>query len=167
MNLEEYFSEFRNNIIGRHQTFRSPFGEQKIIYADWIASGRIYRPIEEKLNKEIFPFVANTHTETSTTGATMSLAFEEAMQIIKDHVGANNNDVLISAGAGMTMLVNKFQRILGLKIHEKYKSDIKIENRPIVFITHMEHHSNQTSWLETIAEVKLIPHTKDGYIDLE
>ena len=167
MSLEKYFSDFRKNIIGREQFFTSPFGEKKIIYADWTASGRIYGPIEDKLRNEVFPFVANTHTETSTTGATMSLAFHEAMYIIKNHVGANENDILISAGAGMTMLVSKFQRILGLKIHEKYQDNIKIENRPIVFVTHMEHHSNQTSWIETIAEVVLIPHTKDGNVDLD
>ena len=167
MSLEKYFSDFRKNIIGREQFFTSPFGEKKIIYADWTASGKIYGPIEDKLRDEVFPFVANTHTETSTTGATMSLAFHEAMQIIKNHVGANENDILISAGAGMTMLVSKFQRILGLKIHEKYQDNIKIENRPIVFVTHMEHHSNQTSWIETIAEVVLIPHTKDGNVDLD
>jgi len=107
-------------VVGREQTFTSPFGVQKIIYADWTASGRIYKGIEDKLNQEIFPFVANTHTETSTTGAIMSLAFYEAIHIIKHHIGANDNDILISGGAGMTMLVNKFQRILGLKIHEKY-----------------------------------------------
>jgi len=166
MSLEKYFSHFRENIIGREQIFLSPYGEKKIIYADWIASGRIYKSIERKLNDEVFPFVANTHTETSTTGATMSLAFHEATLLIKKHVGANENDVLISAGAGMTMLVSKFQRILGLKIHEKYQQKITIDNRPIVFVTHMEHHSNQTSWLETIAEVKLIPYTKDGKVDL-
>ena len=116
---------FRENIVGRDQTFSSPFGEQKIIYADWVASGRIYKGIEEKLNRDIFPFVANTHTETSTTGATMSLAFHEATHIIKKHIGANEEDVLISAGAGMTMLVSKFQRILGLKIHEKYQDKIR------------------------------------------
>ena len=167
MSLEKYFTPFREQVVGREQTFISPFGVQKIIYADWTASGRIYKGIEDKLNKEIFPFVANTHTETSTTGATMSLALHEAKQIIKHHIGASNNDILISGGAGMTMLVNKFQRILGLKIHEKYRDEITIKNRPIVFVTHMEHHSNQTSWLETIAEVQLIPHTKDGHVDLE
>jgi selenocysteine lyase/cysteine desulfurase len=167
MSLEKYFTPFREQVVGREQTFMSPFGEQKIIYADWTASGRIYKGIEDRLNKEVFPFVANTHTETSTTGATMSLALHEANHIIKNHIGANDNDVLISGGAGMTMLVNKFQRILGLKIHEKYRDEITIKNRPIVFVTHMEHHSNQTSWLETIAEVQLIPHTKDGHVDLE
>ena len=167
MNLEKYFATFREKIVGKNQMFTSPFGEKKIIYADWTASGRIYKDIEERLYNEVFPFVANTHTGTSTTGATMSCALEEAFDIIKSHVGANQNDVLISGGAGMTMLVNKFQRILGLKIHEKYKDKIQIENRPIVFVSHMEHHSNQTSWLETIAEVKLIPHGDDGSIDLQ
>ena len=167
MSLEHHFSFFRKNIIGINQTFQSPFGEKKIVYADWTASGRIYKKIEEKLNNEVFPFVANTHTETTTTGATMSLAFHEALSIIKRHVGASENDVIISAGAGMTMLVSKFQRILGLKIHEKYKDKVNIKNRPIIFVTHMEHHSNQTSWLETIAEVKVIPHTDQGKIDLE
>tara|TARA_B100000427_G_C15489582_1_gene586910 strand:+ start:178 stop:1644 length:1467 start_codon:yes stop_codon:yes gene_type:complete len=167
MDLENYFSFFRKNIIGIDHTFTSPFGEQKIIYADWTASGRIYKPIEDKLNNMIFPFVANTHTETSTTGAMMSLAVYESHKIIKKHVGADEDDVLISAGAGMTMLINKFQRILGLKIHEKYLDAIKITNRPIVFVTHMEHHSNQTSWIETIAEVKIIPYTKAGDVDLE
>ena len=31
----------------------------------------------------------------------------------------------------MTMLVSKFQRILGLKIHEKYQDNIKIENEDL------------------------------------
>ena len=132
MNLEDYFTSFRKNIIGIDQTFISPFGKKKIVYADWIASGRIYKPIEDKLNNMIFPFVANTHTETSTTGATMSLAMNKAHKIIKEHVGANENDVLISAGAGMTMLINKFQRILGLKIHEKYIPIILAISHPIV-----------------------------------
>ena len=62
-NLEVYFSSFRKHIVGLNQEFESPYGKKKIIYADWTASGRQYRPIEEKLLKDIGPFVANTHTE--------------------------------------------------------------------------------------------------------
>ena len=166
MSLEKYFKVFRDSVIGSDQKFIGPFGEKKIIYADWTASGRLYQPIEDLFREKIFPFVANTHTETSTTGSTMNHAFNESLKIIKESVNANDNDVIISAGAGMTMLVNKFQRILGMKIHERYKDQIKIPNRPIVFVTHMEHHSNQTTWIETVADVKLIPHSKDGKIDL-
>jgi selenocysteine lyase/cysteine desulfurase len=97
----------------------------------------------------------------------MSFALEKALTLIKKHVGGNSDDVVISAGAGMTTLVCKFQRILGLKIHEKFQKEVNIKNKPIVFVTHMEHHSNQTSWLETIAEVKMIPYTQNGNVDLE
>ncbi|MBT8322111.1 MAG: selenocysteine lyase, partial [Eudoraea sp.] len=66
--LEAHFEAFRKNIIGIDQTFTTPYGEKKILYADWIASGRLYRPIEEKLMTDFGPFVANTHTETTITG---------------------------------------------------------------------------------------------------
>ena len=165
--LEKHFDRFRKNIIGIDEYFSGPYGRKKIIYSDWTASGRLYQKIEDILQNQIFPFVANTHTGTNTTGATTNFAFEKALEIIKDEVNANENDVIISAGAGMTMLVSKFQRILGLKVHEKFKSKLKIRERPIVFVTHMEHHSNQTSWIETIADVVVIPQNKFGNVDLD
>ena len=165
--LEKHFDRFRKNIIGIDEYFSGPYGRKKIIYSDWTASGRLYQKIEDVLQNQIFPFVANTHTGTNTTGATTNFAFEKALEIIKDEVNANENDVIISAGAGMTMLVSKFQRILGLKVHEKFKSKLKIRERPIVFVTHMEHHSNQTSWIETIADVVVIPQNKFGNVDLD
>lgn len=167
--LEGYFQQFRNNIIGIDQEFISPFGKQKIVYTDWIASGRLYRPIEEKLMNDFGPFVANTHTETTVSGTLMTLAYHKARQIIKSHVHANEADVLITDGTGMTGVVNKFQRILGLKIPENLKEHtvIPIDKKPIVFISHMEHHSNQTSWLETIADVEVIPPCENGLFSLD
>ena len=167
--LELYFQKFRKNIIGIDQDFLSPFGEKKILYTDWTASGRLYRPIEEKLMNDFGPFVANTHTETTVSGTAMTKAYHKARHIIKNHVNADANDILITDGTGMTGVVNKFQRILGLKVPENLKDFIKIpaEKRPIVFISHMEHHSNQTSWLETIADVVVIPATEDGLFSIE
>ncbi len=164
--LEVYFSEFRKGIVGLHHTFNSPYGEQEIIYADWTASGRFYRPIEEKILNEFGPFVANTHTETSITGSAMTVAYHKARNIIKQHVNAGKDDILIAEGTGMTGVVNKFQRILGLKVSESLKNftEVPIELRPVVFISHMEHHSNQTSWLETIAKVEIIPCEETGLI---
>ena len=167
--LEQYFQQFRKNIIGIEQEFESPFGRNKIIYTDWTASGRLYRPIEEKLMNAFGPFVANTHTETTVSGTAMTKAYHHARNIIKQHVNANQNDVLITDGTGMTGVVNKFQRILGIKVPENLKDfiAIPIEKKPVVFISHMEHHSNQTSWLETIADVEVIPSTEDGLFSLE
>ncbi|MEZ4802942.1 MAG: aminotransferase class V-fold PLP-dependent enzyme [Gelidibacter sp.] len=167
--LERYFNQFRKHIIGIDQEFVSPFGKKKIIYTDWTASGRLYRPIEEKLSNDFGPFVANTHTETTVSGTAMTKAYHKAKHIIKDHVNSSEDDVLIMSGTGMTGVVNKFQRILGLKIPENLQKHTNVpdEIRPVVFISHMEHHSNQTSWLETIAKVEVIPPGEDGLFSLE
>lgn len=167
--LEKYFQQFKKHIVGVHQKFESPYGEKEIIYTDWTASGRLYRPIEEKIVNEFGPFVANTHTETSVTGSAMTMAYHKARSIIKKHVNANEDDVLITAGTGMTGVINKLQRILGLKVSENLKEHTNVpdELKPIVFISHMEHHSNQTSWLETIADVEIIPCEESGLICLK
>ncbi|MGV8945425.1 MAG: aminotransferase class V-fold PLP-dependent enzyme [Lutibacter sp.] len=167
--LEGYFQQFRKHIVGVDQIFQSPYGEKKLVYTDWTASGRLYRPIEEKILNDFGPFVANTHTETSITGSAMTIAYHKARAIIKKHVNATNEDVLITSGTGMTGVINKFQRILGLKVSENLKKHITIpeELKPIVFITHMEHHSNQTSWLETIADVEIIPCKESGLMCFE
>ncbi len=168
MSLEAYFAPFRANIIGINQDFESPYGRQRILYADWTASGRMFGPIEKMLSEEIAPFVGNTHTETSVTGTTMTRAYHEALHIIKDHVHASTDDAIICYGSGMTSVVNKFQRILGLRVHEKYTAQVKLPEaeRPIIFVTHMEHHSNQTSWIESVADVRVIQATADGLVDL-
>lgn len=167
--LETYFQDFRQHIVGIEQEFTSPYGKKKIIYTDWTASGRLYRPIEEKLLNDFGPFVANTHTETTVSGTAMTKAYHHARNIIKRHTNASNDDVLITDGTGMTGVVNKFQRILGLKIPENLKDFITVpaEKKPIVFISHMEHHSNQTSWLETIADVEIIPSCEKGLFCLD
>ncbi len=168
-NLEEYFKTFRENILGYNTTFLSPYGEKKIIYADWIASGRLYSPIETKMIEIFGPFVGNTHSESSVTGTTMTHSYHYAHELIKQHVNAGKDDVIITAGSGMTALINKFQRILGLKIPEQLKDFLILpeELKPVVFVTHMEHHSNHTSWLETIGKVVCIQPTDEGLVDLE
>lgn len=208
--LEEYFAPFRENIIGINNTFVSPFGEKTIIYADWTASGRMYAPIEERMTKQVMPLVANTHTETTVTGTAMTKAYHDAKAIIKNHVGANENDVLLFSGSGMTAAVNKLQRILGLRIPERllhYTERVSVQRssgfftrlfgsvqsttassayckstirslfdevlpvssalRPLVLCTHMEHHSNQTTWLETIADVEIIREDEHGLVDVQ
>lgn len=162
--LEEYFKAFRENILGVNLEFQSPYGIQKMIYTDWTASGRLYGPIEKKMMNDFGPYVANTHTETTESGTAMTLAYHKAKHIIKKHVNCNEDDVLIVSGTGMTGVVNKFQRILGLKIPENLRkyTNVPEDMKPVVFITHMEHHSNQTSWLETMAKVEVIPPCSEG-----
>lgn len=165
---EKYFEKFRRNVIGIDQTFASPNGIQKIVYADWIASGRLYGPIEKTITERFGPFVGNTHTEASETGTLMTNAYHYAQKVIKNHVNAGPQDVIITAGSGMTTVINKFQRILGLRVCGKISQGdcMREKEKPVVFITHMEHHSNHTSWIETNADVVVIEPGADMLVDL-
>ncbi len=172
ISLENYFDQFRKNIIGIDKTFESPYGKMPVLYADWIASGRLYSPIESRIAEEVGPWVANTHSESSETGTVMTKAYHLAHKIIKEHVNAGPDDVIITAGFGMTAVMNKLQRILGLKIPEQFKKvylekqdELGTSKRPVVFVTHMEHHSNHTSWLESIADVVVIEPDKNMLVD--
>ena len=167
--LELHFKSFRDQIIGQFAEFDTVYGRKKLVYADWVASGRLYKPIEIKMLEHYGPWVANTHTEATHTGKFMTEAYHSAKDKIKSHVGANSNDVLIACGTGMTGAIAKLQRILGVRCPEQLKPYVNIPNeqKPIIFLTHMEHHSNQTSWLESLCEVIIIPPTKDGLPDLE
>lgn len=167
--LHKHFKKFRKNIIGDQVEFDTPYGRKKMVYADWIGSGRLYKPIEEKMNNIIGPFVGNTHTETTETGILMTNAYQAAHSIIKKHVGANKDDVIITAGSGMTTVINKLQRILGLRgcsgFDDKENCTFN-QGQPVVFITHMEHHSNHTSWIETNAKVIVLEPDENNMVDL-
>jgi selenocysteine lyase/cysteine desulfurase len=176
--LERYFSYFRKNIIGIDAEIDTPNGSKKIIYADWIASGRLYRPIENRISEVIGPMVGNTHSESTATGRAMTDSYHLAQKIVKHHVNANENDILIFTGSGMTSAISKLQRLLGLKVpeqainfcaysHGNYKKckDIPNDKRPVVFLTHTEHHSNHTSWFETFSDVVVLEPSSNLTVD--
>jgi len=165
--LAQHFSSFKKNTIGNDLYFDTPYGRKKMIYADWVASGRLYAPIENKIANIIGPYVGNTHTETTESGTLMTKAYQFAHKKIKAHVNADENDVIITAGFGMTTVINKLQRILGLKTCAQAENgECKVKGeKPVVFITHMEHHSNQTSWIETYTDVVLLEPDEENLVD--
>jgi selenocysteine lyase/cysteine desulfurase len=99
----------------------------------------------------------------------MTNAYHLAHKKIKEHVNAGPGDVIITAGSGMTTVINKLQRILGFRTFKKNDvlTSLPEEERPVVFITHMEHHSNHTSWFETIADVIQLKPDDNLLVDIE
>jgi selenocysteine lyase/cysteine desulfurase len=159
---EELWSSIRANIIGDKEN-------PDRIYADWTASGRLYAPIEQRISDIAGSLMANTHTEDSYSGREMTRLLSQANQKIKAHVNASESDVLINVGTGMTGALARLIRILGLWCHESHRTLIRMHmrNKPLIYITHREHHSNQTMWLESLAEVRIIPALEGDEIDLD
>jgi len=157
---ECYFSKFRENTLGVEHTFESVYGEQNLIYADWVASGRLYVPIEDIMLNKVGPMIANTHSLSSQTGKASTFAYQRAREIIKKAVNAHDSDVLVATGSGMTAALSKLQRIMKLRNNSENEAD-----KPVVFITHMEHHSNQVSWYETNADVVILPPDENNLVD--
>ena len=76
------------------------------------------------------------------------------------HVGAHSGDVVLFKGSGATGAINWMQYMLGL-----HESRSRSEKRPVVLLTHLEHHSNQTSWTDSNAIVRMVRPTSEDLPD--
>src|SRR5262249_28719045 len=98
---------------GVNHRLDGPYGSRPLVYADWTASGRLYGPIERRLAEEFGPLVGNTHSESSTTGMAMTRAYQRAQGLLKEHVHAGPDDVIITQAPGLPAVVNRLRRMLG------------------------------------------------------
>ncbi len=105
----------RQSLIGEGQCIPTSFGLKPLIYADYTASGRALTFIEDTIREKVLPFYANTHTETSFTGAQSTAYREQARGIIRHAVNANDDDQIIFCGPGATAAINKLIDIMGLR----------------------------------------------------
>jgi selenocysteine lyase/cysteine desulfurase len=163
----------RASVIGDDEAVAGPFGVRRVTYADYTASGRSLRFIEDYIRDAVLPLYANTHTESSGTGLQTTRFREEARRIIRDSVGASDDHAVIFCGSGSTAAVNKLVAVLGLRLpaelDERYglSRTIPLSERPVVFVGPFEHHSNELPWRESIADVVVIREDRDGHIDLD
>ncbi|WP_261841342.1 aminotransferase class V-fold PLP-dependent enzyme [Aliamphritea ceti] len=163
----------RDAVIGSDQTITTPFGDKPLVYADYTASGRSLNFIEEYIQQQVLPFYANTHTESSYTGAQTGQLREQARTEIRQAVNADDTYEVIFCGSGATAAIHKLVDILNLRLpadlNDRYKFTDMIpqDQRPVVFIGAYEHHSNELPWRESIADVVVIPLSETGLLDIQ
>jgi selenocysteine lyase/cysteine desulfurase len=114
----------RQNVIGAHHDFASPFGRRRITYCDYTASGRSLQFIEDYIQQHVLPTYGNTHTTTSMCGQQTTLLRAEARQIIAQSVHCGKDDVVLFAGSGSTSAIMLLVRTLNIS---------KLD-RPVVFV---------------------------------
>ena len=167
----EYLERLRACIIASDSLFTTPYGEPKpIVYADWTASARGIRQIEDYIQEEVIPFYGNTHTTTSVTGHQSTCYRHEARQIIAESVNAKvtgraATDVVLFTGNGTTSSIDKLIQGMGLNLPVPQGYD-KDKYSPVVFTSVYEHHSNLLPWRETNAEVVTIAYSPETGVDL-
>ncbi len=171
---ERAFLEFvRHGVIGHDARFVTPEGDRPLRYFDHVASGRFHRAVEDTLNEHVLPFMANTHTETSSTGRQMTRWYEDSFRRIARYVNADDGDVVLPVGAGSTGAVNRLIQVMGLRIPSALEDRWSLSRlipeaeRPVVFRSRMEHHSNDITWRETIAETVYVDFDAHGRVSLE
>ncbi len=159
--MSTLIARIRDGIIGQHQPVATPFGSRPLVYADYTASGRSLDFIEDYIREQVLPWYANTHTETSYTGAHTTALRESARATVRRAVNGGADDKVIFCGSGATAAINKLIDVLNLKIQ------LPEAERPVVFIGPYEHHSNELPWRESIADLEVIPLDGAGGIDLQ
>lgn len=168
-----FLDHVREGVIGRDAPLRTPEGERPLRYFDYIASGRFHRAVENELNARVLPYMSNTHTETSWTGRYMTRLYERAFRRIAAYVHAGPDDVVLPVGSGSTGAVNRLIQIMGLRIPSQLEDrfglsrNIPSEERPLVFRSHMEHHSNDITWRETIGDTVYVDFDAQGRISAD
>ena len=104
-NKDQLLKYIRDNVIGHHNEYliKTVYGCKPLVYADYTASGKSLRFIEDYINNQIMPVYANTHTLQSGTGKQTNNAREESRAIIKRVCGGNENDACVFVGTGATV----------------------------------------------------------------
>lgn len=170
------FDFLRSQILGIDAPIETPFGERRLLYADYTASGRNLAFVEDYM-RELAVLYANSHTEDSTTGYVTTQRLKQAENRIKEILNAGESGRLIPCGTGATGAIYKLQELLGIALPpatrhflfsifgEHVERNLR-ECQAVVFVGPYEHHSNEVTWREGLASVIEVGLTPDGKLDL-
>ncbi|EBA15779.1 hypothetical protein RSK20926_14149 [Roseobacter sp. SK209-2-6] len=144
-------------VIGEGVMIPGANGEVPLVYADYVASGRAMRQVEDYVTEHVLPFYANSHTEASYCGSYITRLRRAARAEISRVTKASDEDAVIFAGSGATAGLNRLVSLL----------EVNNAEAPVVLIGPYEHHSNILPWRESKAKVVEIPEAPEGGVDLE
>eukprot|EP01083_Nonionella_stella_P173684 599847_1 len=146
-NLDSFDS---NDYIGQNESVSSAFGVRRIVYCDWIGSGKCLRCIEKWIGEEILPLYTS-----------MSAYRMESRSIILESLGGcDASDVVLFCGSSGTDAMYKLCCVL-------MSTRMYSGSTSLVFVSIYDSHFN--IWKEEGIRVIVIPSnaTQDELIDLD
>ncbi|VDL11033.1 unnamed protein product [Hymenolepis diminuta] len=133
---------------------RGPFGDRRVVYCDFTASGLSLKFFEEFISNEVLPEYANVHSFLAGMSCQTTTYRNDAKNIIKEAVNASDDDALIFCGSGTTGAIHKL-------IH-----NINLNEAPIVLVGPFEHHSNLLPWRHLAQKVIRLKTNSDGGVSM-
>jgi selenocysteine lyase/cysteine desulfurase len=158
---KHYLSKLLNipNITYDQGEILNPFNKNynKIIFADDVASGRPCKLVDELIEKNVFPYYSNTHSN-ATCGTVMKDLVNKTKEIIKDVMKVPDDKKIIFTGNGCTAAVNHLIEMIDFSVYSKIK----------IHSSSYEHHSNFLPWVEKLGDHKKYhPDTDIEYIHMD
>lgn len=141
-------------------------------YFDFTASGLCVESIENEI-KQLSSKYANTHSKDASLSSFMNECWDSARKSLFQSLDVNPYEFeILSTGFGSTAAIKKFQELIGIYMppRTKKRCNINIIDKPVILVGPYEHHSNDVSFRETIAEVQRLKLNSEGIlclIDLE
>lgn len=153
-------ADLRDDLVGAKARIAGPYGMKDLVYADYVASGRALRLIENFVLDEVLPYYANSHTEASYCGGYMTRMRREARALIAEFCGATADHAVIFTGSGATSGINRLVKLHGVAEAAAAGKNVR------VIIGPYEHHSNILPWRESGAEIVELAECPSGGPDL-
>ena len=113
------------------------FKKIKIIYADYIASGLPSPIIENYIQKKIYPYYSNTHSN-AYSGIFMKSIISNTKKYIRLQFNILDDYQIIFTGSGTTSAIN---HLINCIDYSKYTNII-------IYLSLYEHYSNHIPWVE-------------------
>lgn len=171
-NTSDYINSYINinddilkQLIYKPGYIKTVFSNKTIItYADYIASGLASPIIEKWIEKRIYPYYSNTHSNAHN-GQMMKNLINQTKSYIREQFNIDMNYQILFPGSGTTAAINHLTNSINWTLYEKVK----------IYLTLYEHYSNHLPWVEihnihSHVDINYIPFEQNtsnsGIIDL-
>ena len=122
-----------DDMIGNNIQFESPITDENgnkmkkyLIYADFTASGKGLRQIENFIQDQVLPTYANVHSTVGHCAEITTKYLKESKDILRKYTNASGNYSIIFHGQGATGGVHKLIEVLSIKKYELFYNNLSI-----------------------------------------